>query len=80
MTGHEATDREDHGGSSDHQGDEDHCAPPRRRDMGDGERLGTSTVSEVPRAFRTAHPLGWTIWKGEVIAPTEEELLTGIQG
>jgi hypothetical protein len=35
---------------------------------------------EVPRAFRTAHPLGWTIWKGEVIAPTEEELLTGIQG
>jgi hypothetical protein len=35
---------------------------------------------EVPRAFRTAHPLGWAIWKGEVIAPTEEELLTGIQG
>ena len=37
-------------------------------------------TSEVPRAFRTAHPLGWTIWKGEVFAPTEEELLTGIQG
>ena len=35
---------------------------------------------EVPRAFRTSHPLGWTIWKGEVFAPTEEELLTGIQG
>jgi hypothetical protein len=34
----------------------------------------------VPRAFRTVHPLGWTIWKGEVFAPTEEELLTGIQG
>jgi hypothetical protein len=38
------------------------------------------TWSEVPRAFRTVHPLGWTIWKGETIAPTEEELLTGIQG
>jgi hypothetical protein len=36
--------------------------------------------SGVPRSFRTAHPIGWTIWKGEVIAPTEEELLTGIQG
>ena len=34
----------------------------------------------VPRSFRTVHPIGWTIWKGEVIAPTEEELLTGIQG
>ena len=42
------------------------------------ERL--TELSEVPRAFRTVHPLGWTIWKGEVIAPTEEELLTGIQG
>ena len=29
---------------------------------------------------RTVHPLGWTIWKGEVFVPTEEELLTGIQG
>ena len=36
--------------------------------------------AEVPRSFRTVHPLGWAIWKGEVIAPTEEELLTGIQG
>jgi hypothetical protein len=35
---------------------------------------------EVPRAFRTVHPLGWTIWKGERIAPAEEELLSGIQG
>jgi hypothetical protein len=35
---------------------------------------------EVPRAFRTVHPLGWTIWKGEVFAPSKEELLTGIQG
>jgi hypothetical protein len=34
----------------------------------------------VPRAFRTVHPLGWTIWKGETFAPTEEKLLTGIQG
>ena len=37
-------------------------------------------VTGVPRSFRTVHPIGWTIWKGEVIAPTEEELLTGIQG
>jgi hypothetical protein len=31
---------------------------------------------EVPRAFRTVHPIGWIIWKGENFAPTEEELLT----
>jgi len=37
-------------------------------------------VLEVPRAFRTVHPLGWAIWKGEIIAPAEEELLSGIQG
>ena len=37
-------------------------------------------TGEVPRAFRTVHPLGWTIWKGERIAPAEEELLSGIQG
>ena len=35
---------------------------------------------ELPRAFRTVHPLGWAIWKGENFAPTEEELLAGIQG
>ena len=35
---------------------------------------------EVPRAFRTVRPLGWAIWKGEFLAPTEEELLTGVQG
>src|SRR5437660_6453060 len=29
-------------------------------------------LCEVPRAFRTVHPIGWTIWKGEIIAPTEE--------
>ena len=23
---------------------------------------------EVPRTFRTVHPLGWTIWKGELFA------------
>ncbi|MGH3124406.1 MAG: acyl-CoA dehydrogenase family protein, partial [Streptosporangiaceae bacterium] len=22
---------------------------------------------EVPRAFRTVHPLGWTIWKGKIV-------------
>src|SRR5450755_76237 len=27
----------------------------------------------VPRGFRTVHPIGWTVWKGEVIASTEEE-------
>ena len=42
--------------------------------------LAAKPVSEAPRAFRTVHPLGWTIWKGEIFAPTEEELLTGIQG
>jgi transposase len=31
---------------------------------------------EVPRGFRTVHPLGWTSWKGRVIASTEEELLS----
>jgi len=36
--------------------------------------------TEVPRAFRTVHPLGWAIWKGDFLAPTEEELLAGIQG
>lgn len=35
---------------------------------------------EVPRTFRTVHPIGWAIWKGENFAPTEEELLIGIQG
>jgi len=34
----------------------------------------------VPRAFRTIHPIGWAVWKGEIIAPTEEELLSRIQG
>jgi predicted ATPase len=42
--------------------------------------LTLGALGEVPRSFRTVHPLGWTIWKGEVIAPTEEELLAGIQG
>jgi arginyl-tRNA synthetase len=39
-----------------------------------------SVVAEVPRAFRTGRPIGWAVWKGEIVAPTEEELLTGIQG
>jgi hypothetical protein len=26
--------------------------------------------TEVPRAFRTGHPIGWAVWKGEIIAPT----------
>src|ERR1022692_3674874 len=38
------------------------------------------STAEVPRPFRTVHPLGWATWKGEFLAPTEEELLTGIQG
>ena len=32
------------------------------------------------RTFRTVHPIGWAIWKGEIFVPSEEELLTGIQG
>jgi two-component system sensor histidine kinase VanS len=35
---------------------------------------------EVPRTFRTGHPLGWSIWKGEDFDPTEEEFLSRIQG
>ena len=27
-------------------------------------------VCEVPRAFRTVHPIGWAVWKGEIVAPT----------
>ena len=26
----------------------------------------------MPRAFRTVHPLGWAIWKGEFLAPTKK--------
>jgi hypothetical protein len=37
-------------------------------------------VYEVPRGFRTVHPLGWVSGKVMYFAPTEEELLTGIQG
>jgi hypothetical protein len=40
------------------------------------DRARPADRREVPRAFRTVHPLGWTIWKGEIIAPAEEELLT----
>jgi hypothetical protein len=40
----------------------------------------TAMRNEVPRAFWTVHPIGWAGWKGELIAQTEEELLTGIQG
>jgi hypothetical protein len=43
------------------------------------EALDTA-CTEMPRAFRTVHPLGWAIWKGDFLAQTEEELLTGIQG
>jgi hypothetical protein len=25
---------------------------------------GLHVAFEVPRTFRTVHPLGWTIWKG----------------
>jgi hypothetical protein len=42
--------------------------------------LAALLIFEVPRAFRTVHPIGWSVWKGEIIAPTLEELLTGIQG
>jgi hypothetical protein len=26
--------------------------------------LSGALLGEVPRTFRTVHPLGWTIWKG----------------
>jgi hypothetical protein len=45
-----------------------------------GSCVWTAKPTEVPRAFRTVHPLGWAIWKGDFLAPTEEELLAGIQG
>ena len=28
---------------------------------------GSSELAEVPRTFRTVHPLGWTIWKGKIL-------------
>jgi hypothetical protein len=34
-----------------------------------GRKKLNELVLEVPRAFRTVHPIGWTIWKGEIIAP-----------
>jgi hypothetical protein len=37
-------------------------------------------LREVPRAFRTVHPLGWVSGKVNYFAQAEEELLTGIQG
>jgi streptogramin lyase len=48
--------------------------------ISDPEGITAGPDGEVPRAFRTVHPLGWAIWKGDFLAPTEEELLTGIQG
>ncbi len=42
--------------------------------------LITDVHIEVPRGFRTVHPLGWASEKVKYFAPTEEELLTGIQG
>jgi transposase len=33
-----------------------------------GSGLGADApMVEVPRALRTVHPLGWTIWKGEIL-------------
>jgi hypothetical protein len=40
-------------------------------------RLG---VCDLPRGFRTDHPLGWASGKVTYFAPSEEELLAGIQG
>ena len=31
---------------------------------------------EVPRGFRTVHPIGWAVWKGLAIDSTEEKLLS----
>ncbi len=50
------------------------------RDRAQAVVLAYETGLGAPRAFRTVHPLGWAIWKGENFAPTKEELLTGIQG
>ena len=49
---------------------------PVRRQAYDATR---PPVTEVPRGFRTVHPLGWASGKVNYFAPTEEELLTGIQ-
>ena len=47
-------------------------------------RLGGCVVprwpGEVPRTFRTVHPLGWVSGKVKYFAQAEEELLAGIQG
>ena len=37
-------------------------------------------IVEVPRAFRTVHPIGWASGKVNYFAQAEEELLAGIQG
>jgi transposase len=55
-------------------------AGPGGQPGNDSDSSAAGSHPEVPRTFRTVHPLGWVIWKGEVFAPTEEELLTGIQG
>jgi integrase len=33
-------------------------------------------IPEMPRVFRTVHPLGWVSGKAEFFDPTEQELLT----
>ena len=38
--------------------------PPIKHDLFEGTEHG-----EVPRASRTVHPIGWTIWKGEISCP-----------
>ena len=52
----------------------------RHSERADVERLRRSKVGEVPRGFRTVHPLGWASGKVKYFVPSEEELLTGIQG
>jgi hypothetical protein len=44
-------------------------------------RLGDALHQcDLPRGFRTDHPLGWPSGKVTYFAPSEEELLAGIQG
>ena len=40
----------------------------------------TRMINEMPRAFRTVHPLGWVSGKVKYVASAEEELLAGVQG
>ncbi|HEY6787523.1 MAG TPA: transposase, partial [Trebonia sp.] len=40
---------------------------PARIHVRKGHHGSSVSVTEVPRALRTVHPLGWAIWKGVIL-------------